>query len=250
MLIGNGARYASNPMRYMGGANVINNVWTGRGYDTNKLNQSTSFGDLASLPNGYYPPYCWMMPRFAGGMSAHRRVFITLDGAANGAMGRYVIAAAETAITINATGIGGLIAGAIATGAILVSAGGDIVAIIAADGSALITLNGSADIDADGFGDATAQVMIDGDLVSYGVGWMQGTTEDLSGLTAASIAAAVWTTLASSFDVAGTMGEKLNNAASAGDPWGTTLPGAYADGTAGKILGNKVLTVGKFLGLK
>jgi len=36
----------------------------------------------------------------------------------------------------------------------------------------------------------------------------------------------------------------------AGDPWATTLPGSYADGTAGKILGSKVLTTTKFLGLK
>lgn len=36
----------------------------------------------------------------------------------------------------------------------------------------------------------------------------------------------------------------------AGDPWATALPGAYANGTAGKILGEKVLTVAKFLGLK
>jgi hypothetical protein len=34
------------------------------------------------------------------------------------------------------------------------------------------------------------------------------------------------------------------------DPWSTALPGSYADGTAGKILGSKVLTTTKFLGLK
>ena len=34
------------------------------------------------------------------------------------------------------------------------------------------------------------------------------------------------------------MGAKLNAASSAGDPWGTAVPGAYADGTAGFILGN------------
>jgi hypothetical protein len=34
------------------------------------------------------------------------------------------------------------------------------------------------------------------------------------------------------------------------DPWTTALPGSYADGTAGKILGSKVLTTTKFLGLK
>jgi hypothetical protein len=39
---------------------------------------------------------------------------------------------------------------------------------------------------------------------------------------------------------AGTVGAKINSAASAGDPWDTALPGSYADGTAGKIIGNVI----------
>ena len=41
---------------------------------------------------------------------------------------------------------------------------------------------------------------------------------------------------------AGSLGDKINNAASAGDPWGTSLPGAYAPGTAGKLIGTYVDT--------
>ena len=40
--------------------------------------------------------------------------------------------------------------------------------------------------------------------------------------------------------VPGSMGDKINNAASAGDPWGTTLPGSYAPGTAGNMIGSYV----------
>ena len=40
--------------------------------------------------------------------------------------------------------------------------------------------------------------------------------------------------------IAGSTGAKLNAAASAGDPWSTSLPGAYGAGTAGNILGNRV----------
>ena len=58
----------------------------------------------------------------------------------------------------------------------------------------------------------------------------------VSELSPENLAAAVWNSIAASFNDAGTMGNKLNNAASAGDPWGTALPGAYADGEAGKIL--------------
>jgi hypothetical protein len=39
---------------------------------------------------------------------------------------------------------------------------------------------------------------------------------------------------------AGTTGAALNGAGSAGDPWGTALPGAYGAGTAGKIVGDNL----------
>ncbi len=35
-----------------------------------------------------------------------------------------------------------------------------------------------------------------------------------------------------------------------GDPWAVDLPGSYAQGTAGYILGRAVLTVAKFIGLQ
>lgn len=51
---------------------------------------------------------------------------------------------------------------------------------------------------------------------------------------------AIWEALAASHNNANTMGNKLNSAASAGDPWGTALPGAYGAGTAGNIVGNNL----------
>lgn len=57
-----------------------------------------------------------------------------------------------------------------------------------------------------------------------------------STLSPENLAAAVWNSIAASFNTAGTMGNKLNSAASAGDPWGTALPGSYGSGEAGNIL--------------
>lgn len=52
----------------------------------------------------------------------------------------------------------------------------------------------------------------------------------------------------------GSTGAKLNSAASAGDPWGTALPGTYPAGSAGNLLGNMTsnggLTLSQFLALK
>jgi hypothetical protein len=61
-----------------------------------------------------------------------------------------------------------------------------------------------------------------------------------SSLTAADIADAVWDEAITDHLTAGTTGNALNAAGSAGDPWSTPLPGAYGAGTAGKIIGDNL----------
>lgn len=53
-------------------------------------------------------------------------------------------------------------------------------------------------------------------------------------------AALVLNATASSYNTAGSIGNKINAAASAGDPWTAALPGSYASGSAGNILGNRL----------
>jgi len=58
--------------------------------------------------------------------------------------------------------------------------------------------------------------------------------------TAAANADAVWDEAIAGHLTAGSTGAALNSAGSAGDPWGTALPGAYAAGSAGYILGTNL----------
>ena len=58
--------------------------------------------------------------------------------------------------------------------------------------------------------------------------------------TAGAVSDAVWDEAIVGHLGAGSTGEKLNAAGSAGDPWSTALPGAYGAGTAGKIVGDNV----------
>lgn len=67
--------------------------------------------------------------------------------------------------------------------------------------------------------------------------------------TVQQIVDAVWNALAAEYDLSGTMGEKLNGAGSAGDPWTTDLSSYNTAQTAGKILKEK-LSKSQFLGLK
>jgi hypothetical protein len=56
----------------------------------------------------------------------------------------------------------------------------------------------------------------------------------------AEIAAAVWDLATVGHTTSGTFGAAMNAAGSAGDPWATSLPGAYGAGTAGRLVGRSL----------
>jgi hypothetical protein len=55
-------------------------------------------------------------------------------------------------------------------------------------------------------------------------------------LSPTSLAAAVWNAVANEFNDSGTLGEKLNDAGSASNPWTEDLPGSYTGTQAGKVI--------------
>lgn len=71
-----------------------------------------------------------------------------------------------------------------------------------------------------------------------------------AGLTELNIAASVWDALIANHLTVGSTGKALNDAGAAGNPWGTTVTGNTDPGTFGELVGKKLLTVAKFLGLK
>jgi hypothetical protein len=60
----------------------------------------------------------------------------------------------------------------------------------------------------------------------------------------------VWDELIANHLTVGTTGKALNDAGSAGNPWGTSVTGNTDPGTFGELVGKKLLTIAKFLGLK
>lgn len=59
-------------------------------------------------------------------------------------------------------------------------------------------------------------------------------------LTSTVVAAAVWDLATSGHTTSGTFGAAMVAAGGAGDPWSTSLPGAYGAGTAGFIVGTNI----------
>lgn len=101
-----------------------------------------------------------------------------------------------------------------------------------------IDLEGSGDLSADLFGIASMLIALEGSgdldatIAAYGNMEIDIVVTG-TGLTTANVGQAVWSALAASNDEAGTMGEKLNDAGSAANPWTEIIESGY---TAAEIL--------------
>lgn len=168
----------------------------------------------ASVPSGKRHPNVWLMPKEGGAISSFKRTNMRIDGTANAEMG--FPRSGSTTITINGTASGGLIVGATGTATISINGAAAIVASLNATGSATITIDGHAALGAIASLTGETTITVDGHSSIMGLGYMTGTTIETGELTPAGIANAVWSALAASNNVAGTMGNKLNSAASGG----------------------------------
>lgn len=121
--------------------------------------------------------------------------------------------------------------------------GGDLAATLVALAEAIANLEGSGDVSADIINIIrllVAALTGDGTISGadpYATGAMASDISSAgSVLDTSNVGAAVWAAIAAANNVAGTMGQALNSAGSAGDPWITTLPGAYTGTQAGALL--------------
>jgi len=188
-----------------------------------------------SLPSGNRHPNVWMMPQKAGALASRNLI----EGVGSISASILAVKLAEAAITGDGelTALGSLIVQALAdlTGSGEIS-DADVKAFLAA----VASISGSGEVsDADleglgavlaaltGIGTAAGSTLtavgeLDADLVVTG-----------AGLTISNVGSAVWSAVAASNNDAGTMGEKLNDAGSASNPWTEVIESGY---TAAEIL--------------
>lgn len=164
------------------------------------------------------------------------------------------VVASVTGAVGSVTGAVGSVTGAVGsvTGAVgSVAAGGITAASIAADAiTAAKIADGAIDAATFAAGAITATVIADGaiDAATFAAGAITATViatgaidaDALAADAIAEIADGVWDELLAGHVGAGSAGEALSAAGTAGDPWLATLPGAYGAGTAGSIVGNMV----------
>lgn len=190
---------------------------------------------LVSLPSGNRHPVAWMMPQKAGALAARN----TMIG--SGSVAATVLAVKLAQADLTGSGdleaIGGLIVQLVAD---LVGSGDISDADVQAFLAAVASIGGSGgitDAEATGLGELVAALVGSGTTAGSTATGVGELSADLvvtgTGLTTANVGQAVWAAVAASNNASGTMGEKLNDAGSASNPWTEVIEAGY---TAAEIL--------------
>lgn len=263
MLFPNGQRIFCYPGRHVSGALAASGAMAYgglRGARLNRFVSETYSPILGAVPSGYSGK-SYLLAVKAGGMSGFSRLTIAPIGA--GVLGLPGEGSASIDFTV-ADATGALIASGAGTASLAFTvANALLTASIGGIGSASFTFTatGNAGALASGAGSASmaitfanaqpyplndasplrtgaANFAINGTLVPYAIGVMGGSTVTDTVLTTSAIANEVWSTLAASFTVAGTMGNKLNSAASGGVDYGALADAVLAAALTTPIAAN------------
>jgi hypothetical protein len=258
-LLQNGYRLGFSPfVRRLGALTTIYNG--GGDLHTNRSTPGVlrgsygTFGAYAGRPIGNLNPASWMIPQKAGAMS------MRTDGTGTFAGDLFP----SYPMSIDLTGSGDLAA----TAGLVVS----MIAAFTGSGSMTASIEGRLNMTCDltGTGDLSADLSgIAGMVIAMlGTGDLEATisafgdmTIDIvvtgTGLSTANVGQAVWAALAASNNDPGTMGEKMNDAGSASNPWTEVIESGYtaeqilrliAASLAGKVSGAETSNI-QFTGL-
>ena len=208
-----------------------------------------SVTDRFGFPAGYTDHYSWQLPPKDGGMSSAGSATGTSTIASTGIAGLFATA------DLNGTGaitsaLGGLIVEMIAN----IAGSGALTASVIGQVNAVANIAGSGSLSAITSAIAGLTATLAGTATMTGNPTGTGTMGAIiyvnqSEATVKQIVDAVWNAIAAEYNVSGTMGNKLNGAGSAGDPWTTDITAYNTANTAGKILKDR-LSKNQFLGLK
>ena len=252
-LVVNGNQASRMPGRTLGAASYVvtnRSIWNKPGNENGHANGEACLDGTANKagePSGYLPPVGWVMPIKPGDLSSRFAIVSTVALAGSVNEGRQI----DAAIT-SSTAIEGAVQLIVAIAAALTSTVANAgtmtgVATATAALTSATTVTGALA----GLGNLVA-ALTTADAIAgtpSATGAMTADITSFSELSPENLAIAVWNALIANFQAAGSTGAALSAAGSAGDPWITALPGAYAAGSAGEIIGTKLLELYQLAGL-
>lgn len=257
-LIGNYAVISKTPGRFLSGTALsgARSNFNKSGMNRNKF---LSLANFSSVPNGYIPGYAFVPAQKAGGIATYKYIDGTISTTSSLlASGVSIVAGLSGVGTItsaNLSQIFNMIAALTASGTIsnanmsrlsLISAGLSATGTITAADLTFLTqyaiaaaLSASGNITNAQMGaiiSMIAALSAEGHFTNIGdfaTANMSANISSSTPLSPESLAASLWNSVAADYNTAGTMGEKLNDAGSASNPWTEVIESGY---TAEEIL--------------
>jgi len=243
-LLGNYNQFTKCPITNGGGDSLSGITGLRANWNTPGVTRQRFYGenwlsgtaDRFGVPSAYASPYAWTLPPHSGGIGSN--VGISGSGAlsAAGALGM------NMELTMAGTGsISDFNMGLIISAILSMSGIGGLSASMTGALNASMTMAGAGNMtgaigalasmvmEASGQGQMTSTMTATGNMtMTIYVNQSQATVQQL--------VEGVWNALAADYNSTGTMGQKLNGAGSAGDPWTTDLGAYTTPGTAGALL--------------
>lgn len=215
-LLGNLNVYNKNPITQIGFTDCEQSAtWRAAGTRSRFYSQNYVAGEMekSSVPNGYTPPYSWILAPKAGGIGSNTGIETDSDITGNLAAGKNI--EATIACTGDLTAICSLVVSLIAaltgsgtiTNAALVGKL-EMIADIAASGDITGTLRALAHMSATFGGSASLSPEVNATAN------MEADITPFTELSPENLAAAVWNAAATAYNDSGTMGRKQNDALS------------------------------------
>jgi hypothetical protein len=210
-------------------------------HGSRKFNRFYGDGFLpkSATPNGYLHPYSLMMPRIAGGIASYKLLIAELETtSASLVSGRGLDASLSAALTLTPPQLQ-LISDLIANLSAALSLTD---AELSASASLVADINASLTITNAQLGAIVGMIAnLLGSLTLTNANYFAtaSMSADMSlenEFSPTKLAEAVWGALAATYNAAGTMGEKVNAAGSAGNPWTETIEGTLSANEVLRIL--------------
>lgn len=202
---------------------------------------------------GYLAPYTNLLPQVSGGLGSYKNLQAEISESMSIAGGKNAEAALSAGLTVTNAALG-LIVSLIAS----LSASGSITnaPLIAVLEMVANTLSASGTLNAPTLGaiaSVLASLSASGTITSASmnnsIGYMESDITPYTELSPENLAAALLNSILANYNDPGTVGEALNNAGAAGNPWDALLTTNNDAGTMGELI-QKLLKTSTFIGLK
>ena len=243
-LLGNYNQFQKNPVTNGGGDSLsgiagLRSNWNAPGDSRNRFYGETwtpNVADVFSVPSGYRPPYTWVLSPHQGGLGSNVGIQSTAPFTGSGALGYNIDSTLDGAGDISSANLG-LILSAVATLSSISGLTADTYGAL--QGAATLAGQGNLTGSLGALAGAVASITANSTFTA-GPSALAGISADIyvnqSQATVNEIVSGVWNALASEYNTSGTMGNKLNGAGSAGDPWTTDLTTYTTPNTAGSLM--------------